>query len=221
MRIVTFDCTQSWLYPQSGTQAGWFTLHRAALDHPSRFIQNRLAQAELTFEQKITGFAPPHSVYAWSPQLVSPSPETYRAAPVSWPVAQAQKEGLEVTGPVALDGPLTFLGHEVHRQGTDLVQITYWRVTAPLERPLSLMAHLVDANSRPIAVGDGLGVPYGQLQPGDVLVQRHPLTVPADTTAGEYWLQTGAYWLDTMEKLPVVGEDAHIDRILLEAVTLP
>ncbi len=221
LRRVTFDCTQSWLYPQSGTDAGWFTIHRAALDNPSRFIQTRLAQAELTFEQRIAGAAPPHNVYTWKPQPLTPSPEAYRAAPVAWPLDQVRARGVEVTTPIPLNGPLTLLGHNVRQEESDVVLITIWKVTGPVRRPLSLMAHVVNANSQPIAVGDGLGVPYAQLQPGDVIVQQHPLTVPADTPAGEYWLQTGAYWLDTMEKLPVADEDADIDRILLEAVTLP
>jgi hypothetical protein len=221
LRLLTFDCTQSWIYPQAVSEPGWFTIHRTTLDDPNTFMQSQLAQTELTFEQKISGFTPPHNVYAWTPESIASAPATYHAAPVGWPVAQAQERGIEITSPVDLDGPLTFLGHEVQEQNADLALITYWRVTAPVERPLSLMAHLVNANSQPIAVGDGLGVPYEQLQPGDVIVQRHPLAVPADTSAGAYWLQTGAYWLDSLETVSVAGEDASVDRILLESVPIP
>jgi len=221
LRLLTFDCTQSWIYPQAESEPGWFTIHRTTLDDPNAFMQSQLEHAELTFEQKTTGLAPPHNVYAWTPESVAPSPMTYCAAPVTWSIAQAQEQGVEITSPVDLEGPLTLLGHQVHEQNADLSLITYWRVTAPVERPLSLMAHLVNANSQPMAVGDGLGVPFEQLQPGDVIVQRHPLAVPAGTPAGEYWLQTGAYWLDSLEKLSVAGEDPNVDRILLESVESP
>jgi hypothetical protein len=109
----------------------------------------------------------------------------------------------------------------MHKQNADLALVTYWRVTALIQQPLSLMAHLVNAASQPMAVGDGLGVPSEQLQPGDVIVQRHSFAVPADAPAGDYWLQTGAYWLDSLERWSVAEENPSIDRILLGSVELP
>ena len=221
LRLLTFDCTQSWITPQEGAEPGWFTIHRSMLDESNTFMTEQLADAALSFEQRISGDAPPHNVYAWTPNTVAPAPTPYRAAPVAWPVAQAQTEGLAVLSPISLDGPLTFLGHEMHKQNADLALVTYWRVTDPIQQPLSLMAHLVNAASQPMAVGDGLGIPFEQLQPGDVIVQRHSFAVPADTLAGEYWLQTRAYWLDSLERWSVAEENPSIDRMLLGSVELP
>jgi hypothetical protein len=81
------------------------------------------------------------------------------------------------------------------------------------------MGHLIDAAGQPLIVGDGLGVPWHQLQPGDLLVQRHDLSLPADLPPGTYWLHTGAYQLETLERFPVLGGDAlAADRLLLTTV---
>jgi hypothetical protein len=113
--------------------------------------------------------------------------------------------------PLALEGPLSFLGYGVEavdaRPGDVVTLQTYWRVEENPGRQLSLMAHLVGPDGVPIAVGDGLGVPVDQWLPGDVIVQRHVLAVPEGTAAGRYTLQTGAYWLDSLARWPVVGGD--------------
>ena len=86
-------------------------------------------------------------------------------------------------------------------------------------RPLSLMAHLLGSDGIPITVGDGLGVPIDQWRPGDVIVQRHRLQVPEETPGGEYMLQAGAYWLDTMERWRAWDEQGNAsDRLKLTAV---
>ena len=62
------------------------------------------------------------------------------------------------------------------------------------------MLHLIGPGGTPVVVGDGLGVPLESWQVGDVLVQRHRLTLPQDAPIGDYTLYTGAYWLDTLER---------------------
>jgi hypothetical protein len=121
-----------------------------------------------------------------------------------------------------MNGPLIFLGYEVARDDPSVDLVTYWQVTAHPERPFSLMGHLVGPDAIPVAVGDGLGVSWDQLQPGDLIAQRHTLSIPAESPGGSYWLQTGAYWLGEMERWNVLveGEMAG-DRILLEALELP
>jgi hypothetical protein len=83
------------------------------------------------------------------------------------------------------------------------------------------MAHLVGPDGAPLAVGDGLGVPVEQWQPGDLIVQSHALQLPADIPAGEYWLQTGAYWLDTQERWSLqLSDDSTSDHLLLDKITI-
>ena len=102
---------------------------------------------------------------------------------------------------------------------------TAWQVQAVTERPLSLMAHLVGPDGAPsggpVAVADGLGVPVQVWQPGDIIVQRHRFTVPASVPSGEYQLQVGAYWLDTMERWTFQLEDGSTrDTLLLDKVII-
>ncbi len=209
LRMTYFDCTQSWLYPEGGG-SGWYVLHRETAEQEDSFIQQRLAPARLSFEQKTPHETPPLTIFEWedTKPAIPPAGEMW-AAPVEWPPEQAQREGSPVSTPAPLDGPLTFLGYEAQQEEHTVTLLTYWRVTEQPDRPFSLMGHLLDANGAPTAVGDGLGVSWEQLRRGDVLVQRHTLAAPP----GAYWLQTGAYWLDTMERWEIESGD----RLLLTA----
>jgi len=103
--------------------------------------------------------------------------------------------GTVVSG-VEVDGPLDFLGYTLHAEtitpGDEILLETHWRVRDVPGRPLSLLAHLLDSNGTGVAVGDGLGFPIEQWQPGDVIVQRHVLSIPVDAQPGEYTVITGA-----------------------------
>jgi hypothetical protein len=122
---------------------------------------------------------------------------------------------------VEVDGPLDFLGYTLDADGAtpgeDIILQTYWRVREVPGRPLSLLAHLLGPDGTGVAVGDGLGFPVEQWQPGDTIVQRHILSIPADAHPGVYTVITGAYWLDTMERWPVDAGETHI---VVEAVTI-
>ncbi|RLC95744.1 MAG: hypothetical protein DRI77_09565 [Chloroflexi bacterium] len=63
-------------------------------------------------------------------------------------------------------------------------------------------------------------MPVDQWRLGDVIVQRHLLQVPEDAPAGEYQLQTGAYWLDRMERWQTWMDGTTGDRILLSEITI-
>jgi hypothetical protein len=89
------------------------------------------------------------------------------------------------------------------KQGETFEVATWWRVEAAPGRPLSLMLHLGSPDAPPIAVGDGLAVPVDTWQTGDILIQRHTLEVPTNTVPDDYAVVAGAYWLDTLERLPV------------------
>ncbi len=119
-----------------------------------------------------------------------------------------------VVSGVEVDGPLDFLGYTLHAEtvtpGSEILLETYWRVRNVPGRPLSLLAHLLGPDGTGVAVGDGLGFPIEQWQPGDVIMQRHALSVPADVRPGEYTVIAGAYWLDTLERWPVGAGETHI-----------
>jgi hypothetical protein len=54
---------------------------------------------------------------------------------------------------------------------------------------------------------------------GDLFLQRHLFLLPAEAPAGVYTLYTGAYWLDSLERWPVVQDGETIgDRLPLPTV---
>lgn len=218
LRVVTFDCEEGWLYPAG--EAGWVVLPGTT---PSRWALQRLAGAPLSFSQREFWSHPALSVYEQRglPAGAIPPQTSVRVAPSDWPPDKAWVEGTVVTAPVNMVGPLTFLGYDVQgadraRPGQTLELHTYWRINKRPGRPLSLMAHLLATDGTPIAVADGLSVPIEMWQSGDVIVQRHCLTVPPALPTDRLGLQTGAYWLDTLERWPVVVNDQIAgDRLLL------
>jgi hypothetical protein len=227
VRLAYFDCSQSWLYPPGN---GWYVL---AHDSESQMTRSILAEpARLAYEQKRPGFVPPFAVYEWFKvdALAKLTPEPVYAAPSPWPPAQVEREGVLLEPPVRVGDELEFLGVVAEdgpvRAGSDVVIQTYWRANKTPAQPLSLMAHLLDASGAPIAVGDGLGVPIDQWQPGDVIMQRHLLRIPPETPPDTYWIQVGAYTLPDIQRLPVYANtqngatdraDAAVgDRLLVD-----
>jgi hypothetical protein len=239
LRLAYFDCSQSWLYPPG---SGWYALARDS-EATGGMSQTHLGRARLAYEQTRAGFVPPFQVYEWfgldpleglRPTLpgtpAGPRQEARQgwvhAAPGDWSPGQAVTEGVALTPPVRVGEALEFLGyvaeHAEARAGFEAVIRTYWRVTQTPALPLSMMAHLLDENGLPIAVGDGLGVPVDQWRPGDIIVQRHSFDVPPEAPPGRYWIQVGAYTLPNVQRLPIYQDSAPVgDRLVvgqLEAI---
>ncbi len=215
LRLAYFDCSQSWLYPAGN---GWYVLARDYAGWGTALAQH----GRLAYEQTRPGFVPPFAIYEWFEQdpLEGLPRALVHAAPGDWPPQQVEAEGTALTPPVAVGSGLEFLGYVVEgaesRDGRSMTIQTYWRVTSPPQQPLSLMAHLLDADGFPIAVGDGLGVPVGQWQPDDVIVQRHIFEIPPEVTLGATWLQVGAYTLPDVQRLPIMrGETVVGDRLVV------
>ncbi len=214
LRATTFDCEQSWHYPSGGP--GWMVL--PGTGDPEGWSEARLVDASLVFQQGQLWSHPALTVYAYeetSMGAVPPLTEVH-VAPSDWPLDRAVAEGKAVEAPLNTAGPLTFLGYGIQKEPEAVELDTYWRVVAIPNRPLSLMAHLLAGDGVAISVGDGLGVPIEMWQPDDVIVQRHRLELPQGDVSDVHWIQTGAYWLDTMERLPVIFHGQEIgDRLLL------
>lgn len=204
LRLAYFDCAQSWLYPAGGETPGWYALIRDTALAGDPFIEKRLGGAPLGYEQRADRESPAFVIYE---------------QPVAAPGVDCS------ANPHLLEGPLRFLGHtipEAPAHPGDTIEIeTCWQVTALQARPLSLMLHVLGPDESLVSVGDGLGVPVESWQVGDVLVQRHRLTLPADAPPAAYTLYTGAYWLDTLERWTVLedGEPAG-DRVVLSSIAV-
>ena len=115
---------------------------------------------------------------------------------------------------------LAFLGYHLSAikstPGDELALTTYWRVLdkAP---PVTVFAHLLDAQSKIWAGWDGLDVPPYGWQRGDILVQHISLTVPADALPGEYQIEIGVYTTGTGQRLAISVDDEKVaDRLLLQ-----
>ena len=112
------------------------------------------------------------------------------------PADPAALAGLATAGlPIRLGEHIELLGYtpppaEV-RPGDTLTLVTAWRLLHPLP-DASLFAHVVGPGE-PRAVADSLGAPGDAWVAGDVLLQRHAITLPGDIAAGEYPLAVGAY----------------------------
>jgi hypothetical protein len=229
LRVVPVDCAQSWIYPAVGTGPAAYIWPPDATPPPNTSLEVAARQSDGQSLYRVyrgqidalffsTASTPEESVKG----PVLSTAEGPVLSTVEGPVLST------VEGPVlsTVEGPLALLGARVratrmHRSETVELLWTAWQVQEMTDRPLSLMAHLVGPDGVPVVVADGLGVPVQAWQPGDILVQRHRFTVPADAPAGEYTLQIGAYWLDTMERWTFQLEDGstcdtwHLDKVTI------
>jgi len=84
---------------------------------------------------------------------------------------------------VSFGKELTFLGYDQLtgcEPGNGACElITYWQVEMLDGGSRSIFLHLVDPAGTIIDQDDGLGTPAGHWQPGDIILQRHTLTIPA------------------------------------------
>jgi hypothetical protein len=182
LRLIALDCRQSWVYPAHEQQPALYAWPPDAEPPPGATLEMTARRPDGSPFYKL------HRVQ--EPELWPPSPG------------------------VTLDGPLTLLGYqqqsETAQPGATAELLRVWyQVNQIPNRPLSLMAHLLGSDGVPIAVADGLGLPIEQWRVGDVIVQRHHFAIPQDTPPGAYSLYVGAYWLDTMERWPVLDREGQ------------
>jgi hypothetical protein len=218
LRIVAFDCSQSWLVPPGD---GWYVLAGAY----EGWARDQAQRGRLAYEQTRSTALPPFAVYEWFDldALANATTSPVRVAPGDWLPQRAADEGAVLSPPIDLGGDLTFLGIVVEEDGTQADQRyvvqTAWRVNRSPVQTFSVMAHLLGADGIPIAVADGLGVPTDQLQPGDIFLQRHTFEIPPEAPPGTHWLQVGAYTLPDIVRLPVTHDGTVVgDRMIVDAV---
>ncbi len=215
IRVVTFDCTQSWIYPSGDPSKGWYVLHNDVLQN-NEFIDNMLENSNPQYIQETPRDTPTHSVYTIDEPIYSPSElPNLSTAPGDWNIRKAVSEGTGVSLPVKYGDIFSLTGAEVQMNDEFLELWTKWIVNKRVELPVSLMAHVINRENEVMAVGDGFGLPYTMLQPNDIFVQKHMLDIKIEDPSQVY-IQTGVYRLDTMERYPV-QDDAMIlgDRIII------
>ena len=98
-------------------------------------------------------------------------------------------------GQPAFGDNLEFMGYELStataQPGETVTLVTAWRLRQPLPGA-ALFAHVIAPDAL-IAQADGLGAPGEGWAAGDVLLQLHTLTLPADAAPGNYPLAVGVY----------------------------
>jgi hypothetical protein len=127
-------------------------------------------------------------------------------------------------------GPdIEFRGHGRHPEavqpGGQLNVLLYWRAKQALAANYKVFLHLVGEGETIVAQSDsepqGSTRPTSRWQQGQMVLDSHTLSVPADTLPGDYALYVGMYDPATMQRLPIVdesGQRVSDDRLLIAAV---
>ena len=93
----------------------------------------------------------------------------------------------------------------------------FWQDQQGTDRVLSSFVHLLDASGKSVASSDhqpgGVYYPTTLWKPGEVLLDTHRLTIPADLAPGVYRLTAGLYSWPSMERL---GEESTVGQLVVE-----
>jgi hypothetical protein len=122
-----------------------------------------------------------------------------------------------VEAPVRVDDLLEFLGYEITnpeaQPGDSLLMLTYWRVLQPPPE-MATFVHLLGPDGQVVTQYDGFDVIVEDLEPGDVVVQLHTLSLPPDLPDAEYRFALGAYTREDLQRIPL---NTGTDHVILEA----
>ena len=92
------------------------------------------------------------------------------------------------------------------RPGGSLLVALEWESLAAVDREYQVFVHLLDSAGTKLAQRDGQPVlwlrPTSTWQPGERIVDRYGLLLPADLSAGEYTVAVGLYDPETGERQP-------------------
>jgi uncharacterized membrane protein len=123
---------------------------------------------------------------------------------------------------------MALLGYDLSpataRRGQTLTVTLQWQAGALMALDYTVFVHMVGADGGRVAQDDAqpwweVPLPTSSWQPGEVLRDRHVLSLPVDLPPGTYHLQVGAYYWQTGERLPTfVDGTAAGDSITLGTV---
>jgi hypothetical protein len=221
----------------------WFDARRALVGPETSSVHTQFYLSDATeLSRALAKFGPPcaptatssgHPICLWSenprPALAARAATLAPYAPVwhlpaaSFAPGDPDDHGQRLVYPVPFGETLELAAYEA-LPGEPLTLLTYWRVRAPATAQqaapaLKLFLHLLDAGGALVAGEDRLDVWHDNWQTGDLFVQLHEVTLPADAAPGRYQVELGVYDPETMQRLPVLREGAMIaDRVLLAPV---
>ena len=103
------------------------------------------------------------------------------------------------------DGQLRLAGYDLAREGDALALTLYWQVVAPPAMALKRFVHAVDGGGQILAQADDVpdngGIPMRYWRPGEYVVDRVELKVPAEKLIAA--LYAGFYEPGTGRRIPV------------------
>lgn len=111
---------------------------------------------------------------------------------------------------VELDDGITFRGYDLTparaSAGETITVRLYWAAREAPSTDYQVFVHLLGGDPQPVAQGDGPPLngyyPTTMWAAGEVLVDLHSVSLPADLPEGQYRLAVGMYHLETMQRLP-------------------
>ncbi|MEO8396442.1 MAG: hypothetical protein ABI700_25840, partial [Chloroflexota bacterium] len=155
--------------------------------------------------------------------------ETYALGTVD---LQPRPSDLGVPNPLSInfDHQIELVGYEMSNltpkagESTDLT--LYWRAMQPIEKDYTVFAHILDPQTTSIYAGSDAtpgGLPTSSWKVGEIIKDRHTLTVKPETPPGIYEVEIGLYLNPgdgTFPRLTVIAADgggtdnfAHLSRV--------
>lgn len=101
-------------------------------------------------------------------------------------------------------------------QGQNQIQFTlYWQSQQIVAQDYTAFVHLLNSDGTVAAQLDRppAGYPTRDWQPGEIVVDTYTIPLPADLPPGQYTIETGFYYLPTLERL---GDSAVLGQFTLE-----
>ncbi len=232
------DIRQSLIFP-SGNGSSVFQPDYFPIDDTlfNLFIQEKSP----LYEHRLSDGRPVFAVYLSDADMLTRSLARAQGNPVGWSRATHFPHGLPadwqpLTGPT-WEGRIALLGYEVLNEtlhpGNQVSLLTYWRVgipasagednspLAPLEESGAggegiTFIHALAPDGHVVAGFDGFGAPSGRWIAGDVIVQIHRFTLPADLPSGTYPLELGWYQPPDGPRWQIALPNGdRVDRVLL------
>jgi 4-amino-4-deoxy-L-arabinose transferase-like glycosyltransferase len=123
--------------------------------------------------------------------------------------------------PIDLDGKVDFLGYTLSQVGNDAEVTTYWRVKDQLPPQLSQFTHVYNDKGEIVTQQDRLMLTSQSLQPGDVFVQTHHVTLPDNLSPGSYPIAIGLYTQPDGKRLSITkDQQPQGDRVFLQSLVV-
>ena len=139
---------------------------------------------------------------------------------------ESERQRQALSAPLDMGHCLAFLGYDYDRtrvgRGEAVRVTTFWRVLDARDDALAVFVHVLDDSNAVQAGWDGLYVSPESWERGDVFLQVHSLTLPADMPSGAQRVELGVYSPVTLERLKIFAGGGTVphDRVLIEPLNV-